>query len=198
MKLDLSLRQGSTYTYVFRWETLPVVYKPITAIVVQAPVRITATAHGLPTGWRAAVVSVRGMTEINASTPPRESQYHQVTVIDANTVELNNVNASSYTPYTGGGYLQFNSPVDLAGYTARMKVRDKVGGTELLLLTTANGRIAIDDTLKTITLTVSATDTELLTFVKGVYDLEMVSGTGVVTPLSEGSFRVTKEITTPP
>jgi hypothetical protein len=199
MKLPLQIRQGSTFTYVLRWESLPVVYKAITGIAAQAPARITCVGHGLPDGWRAAVVSVLGMTEINAAgVPPRQSQYRQVTVVDADTVELNGVNAAAFTPYLSGGYLQYNTPVDLAGFTARMTVRDRVGGTELLSLTTENSRIALDNTAKTITLTLAATDTDDLTFVRGVYDLELVSAAGVVTPLAEGTVRVSKEITTTP
>jgi hypothetical protein len=195
--VELSVKQGATFTFVFRWETTPIVYRPITAILAQAPVRITATGHGLPAGWRTAVVSVRGMRQINAEDdPPRDDDYHQVTVIDANTVELNDINAASFSTYSGGGYLQFNTPVDLSGYTARMKVRDRVGGTELLLLTTENARIALDNALKTITLTLAANDTDDIAFDSAVYDLELVSGTGVVTRLAEGPFLVSKEVTT--
>jgi hypothetical protein len=197
VKTNLTIRQGSTFLFVFRWETTPIVYKPITAIAAQAAVRITATGHGLTDGWRAAVVSVVGMTEINAAhTPPRESEYFPVTVIDANTVEINKINASGFTPYESGGYLQFNTPASLVGLTARMQVKNRVGGTELLLLETLNGRITVDDASKTITLLLDATDTEALAFTKGVYDLELVSPGGSVVAIATGSFTVTKEVTT--
>lgn len=197
MKQALDIRQGSTFIFVFRWETTPIVYKPITAVVAQAPVRITAPMHGLPTGWRAAVVSVLGMTHLNAkNVPPRSSDYYPVTIIDANTVELNAVNAAGFSAYISGGYLQFNTPVDLTAYTARMKVKDRIGGTTLLELTTANAGIAIDEAAKTITLTVTAAASEALTFTRGVYDLEMVSPTGIVTAIAQGDFKVSKEVTT--
>lgn len=196
MRVDLSIRQGATFTFVFRWETTPIVYRPITAIAAQAPVRITATGHGLPDGWRAAVVSCEGMDELRATTPPRASHYHPVTVIDANTVEMNEVNAASYEPYVSGGYLQFYTPVDMASYTARMNVRNKVGGTLLAEYSTANSGLAVDNAAKTITLNILATATDDFTFTRAVYDLEMVSPTGVVTPLAEGPFAVTREVTT--
>ena len=126
------------------------------------------------------------------------SDYHQVTRIDANTVELNGFNAAEFSTYTGGGYLQYHTPVDLVGYTARLKVRNRIGGTQLLDLTTENAGIAIDTGLKTITLSITATATAALTFSKGVYDLEMVSPIGVVTAIAFGPVSVTKEVTTTP
>lgn len=199
VKQPLAIRQGSTFLFVFRWETLPIVYRPITAIVAQAPARITAAGHGLPTGWRAAVVSARGMRQINAENdPPRDSDYHQVTAIDANTLEMNDLNAAEFSAYSGGGYVQYHTPVDLVGYTARLKVRNRIGGTELLSLTTENVGISIDTALKTIRLSITAAATASLTFTKGVYDLEMVSPTGIVTAIAYGAASVTKEVTTTP
>ena len=171
------------------------------------------------------------MTDLNVADPSRirDDEYHQVTVIDANTIEFNDVNAAAFKAYTSGGYLQYNTPADLTGYTARMAIKAKagesnllnctVGGvagtvkptavgkdgavtwiaattgtpatawvagatyaindvidtTDLLRLTTENGRIAIDTSAKTITLTVSAADTALMAWKRGEYDLEMVS-----------------------
>lgn len=56
--------------------------------------------------------------------------------------------------------------------------------------------IAIDNTAKTITLTISATATEGFAWTKGVYELEMVSGPGFVTSLIAGKVVVLKEVTT--
>lgn len=193
---DFQILQGKTWIQVVRWETEPIVYKAITAITQGAPVTITAAGHGIPEGWRATVVSAKGMGEINAeNNPPKPKDYHAVTVVNANTVQFNDVNSSSYKAYVSGGYLQYNTPSPLSGYTARMQIRDKVGGTVLKSLTTENGGITIDDVNKKITLTISATDTTAFTWRKGVYDLEMVSGTGVVTQLLSGSISNTYEVT---
>lgn len=195
MEKALVILQGKTFAQTVRWEATPYVYKPISAVTQGAPCRITATGHGIPNGWRVAVVSVKGMTQLNAENiPPRDRDYTPATVIDANTVELNEVNSSGYKAYTSGGYLQFYTPVDLSGYTARMSIKDKVGGTELLALTTANSRITLDTVAKKINLLISATDTAALTWSRGVYELEMESPTGVVTTLLSGSVSVTKEI----
>ena len=205
---DLEIKQGKTYSLVLRWETEPIVYKAITAIsLANGAPRLTVTGHGTPNGWRGAVTRVKGMTQINAkNSPPRASDFVTATVIDANTIELNSVtpcddSGTEWSDYTSGGFWQFNTPVDLAGYTARMKIKDKIGGT--LLASTEAGdsplnilSIAIDNAGKTITLSIAATATDDIAWAKGVYDLEMVSGTGVVTTILSGKVTVTKEVTT--
>lgn len=195
--LDLAVTKGKTFTYVVRWETDVITYAAVTAITQAAPVTITSTAHGVPNGWRVAVVSVKGMTQINAAgDPPKDKDYHAATVSSANALQLNTVNSAGYKAYASGGYVQYFTPAALAGFTARMSVKDKVGGVELLSLTTVNAKILVDDVAKTITLTVSATETAALAFSKGVYDLELVSATGVVTALLAGKVTVATEVTT--
>lgn len=194
---DFTILQGKTFSTVLRWESAPIIYKPITAATQTAPVSLTVTGHAIPPGWRAAVVDVKGMTELNAaSNEVKDKDYHAVTVVDANTIQFNDINAAGFKAYTSGGYVQYNTPVDMASFTARLKVKDKVGGTELLSLTTENAGIVIDNAAKTITLVITATATAALTWTKGVYDLEMVSPGGTVTQLMYGKFAVSKEVTT--
>jgi hypothetical protein len=249
---DFVITQGKTFSQVLRWEAPPILYKPITLISKVAPVLINAASHGIPSGWRVAVVSVLGMTEINAkNTPPRNTDYHQATVVDPNTIALNDVNASGYTAYSSGGYLQLNTPVDLTGFIARMTIKDRIaapslltcttGGTtgltlptaagsdgtavwsaapagssrsitwtpstvvtvgqvidthELLRLDTTTARIAIDTVNYTITLTIDAATTAAISWTTGVYDLEMVSATNVVTGLLSGNISISQEVTT--
>jgi hypothetical protein len=196
-KHDIVIQQGKTFNQVVRWESTPIIYKPITGITQAAPVQITATAHGVPAGWRVAVVSVKGMLGINAkNTPPRPSDYHPATVAGANAITLNDVNSADYSPYSSGGYLQYNTPVDMTGFTARMTIKDVVGGTAQETLTSGNGKIVLDNTAKTITILLDAATTAAYTWVKGVYDLEMVSAAGVVTAILTGRVTVTKEVTT--
>lgn len=199
---DLPLVQGKTFALVLRWETEPCVYRPITAIQQTAPVRLTVTGHGAPDGWRCGVSNVKGMTEINAEANAlREKDFNPVTVIDANTLEINSINAAGFKPYVSGGILQYNTPVDLTGYVARMKIKDKVGGTVLASTEAGDApldilSIALDTAKSTITLTISATATAALLWSKGVYELEMVSSTGVVTAILTGKVTVAKEVTT--
>lgn len=192
---DLAIQQGKTFRKVVRWETTPIVYREISSIAKSAPIYIGCASHGIPDGWRAAIVSVKGMSQANAkNTPPRDSDYYPVTVVDANTIEFNNINASEFSDYKSGGYIQFNTPVDLAGYTARLIVKQNIGGTALLSLTTENGGIVIDNTSRKISLYISASDTEGFTWTKGIYELEMISSGGDVTSLLRGNVTVTKEI----
>lgn len=200
---DLTIQQGKTFTLALRWETDPIVRKAITGVsFAGGSPRITAVGHGAPDGWRCTLYGIKGPKQLNAANnPPRNDDYHAATVLDADTVELNDINpydtqGNEWPAYVSGGFLQYNTPMDLTGYTARLAVKDKIGGTVLLSLTTENNGIVIDNAKKTITLTVEATATDDFTWTRGVYDLELISPTGVVTALISGKVSVTKEVTT--
>ena len=193
----LAFVQGSTFSLVLRWEKEPIVYKPISAITQTAPVRITAPAHGLVEGWRTAVVGGKGMDELRAvPNEIKDRDYHQATVIDVDTLEFNDVNAAGFKAYGGGAHLQYNTPVELTGYVARLIVKDKVGGATLFEMTTENNRIVLDPISHTITLVVTAADLADQIWAKGVYELELESLSGVVTKLMGGAATVAKEIST--
>ncbi len=194
--VNLTILQGKTYEKVMHWEVEPIVYKPITGISQTAPCIVDCTGHGAPDGWRVAIVSVKGMTQINAkNSPPKDADYVVATVIDADHLELNTVNAAEFKPYTSGGYVQYNTPQDLTDYIARMDIKDKIGGTVLMSLDTTNLRILLDNTTKTIKLDIDAVDTAAITWKRGVYDLELESPSGVVTALMYGTITVTNEVT---
>ena len=197
MKKDLAITQGKTFTYPIRWETTPIIYKPITGISQAAPCQITAPSHNMPDGWRLAVLSVKGMIDINDENfPDKDSGMHIADVVDGDTLELNLINSSEFKPYVSGGYIAYYTPHDLTGYVARMTIKDKIGGTELLSLTTENGRIVIDTVAHSVTLLITAADTAAITWSKGVYDLELVSPSGEVTSLLDGRVTATFEVTT--
>lgn len=197
MKQKLTITQGKTFEQVMRWETEPFMFTAILGMSNTAPVRITTGTHGILDGWRVAVVDAGGMNELNAANnPPKTADFRRATVVDATHIEFNPLSAVNYGTWSSGGYLQWYTPHDLTGYTARLAIKDKVGGTVLLSLTTENAGIVIDDAAKTITLAITATATAALTWTTGVYDLELVSTTGVVTQLMYGAVSVTKEVTT--
>lgn len=199
----LTIIRGQTFRYVLRWESKPFVYKAISSISKAAPMRVGSTAHGLPDGWRCAVVSAQGMKEANSTTSRDEDGDFapdvmlKATVIDANIVDFNGVNSAEYRTYTGGGYLQYYTPHDLTDYTARMQIKDRVGGEVLLELTTEDGTILIDEEEHTITLLLDAEVTAAIEWEDGVTDLELVSPADEVDKLLVlEPVRVEQEVTT--
>ena len=93
-------------------------------------------------------------------------------------------------------YKESGVAINLTGYTARMQVRATLESASTLVeLTTANSRIALGGAAGTITLTISATDTAALTAGRGVYDLELVSGSGIVTRLLQGVCTISRNVT---
>ena len=208
---EILIQKGKTFNLIARWSTTPIIRKPITAIslITGAP-RLTVTGHGMPDGNDCAITQVLGMRQINAeNSPPSESDYHEGTVIDADTIELNGVDASGFSAYTGGGFLQFYTPVSLVGQTPRMTIKDKIGGTILASTDPADTpkniiTITPDVANKKMLISIPAAATAALTWKKGVTDLEMVSGTGEVVKLKmckgleeePDPVRVTGEVTT--
>jgi len=193
---NLIVEQGATFEKVIRWETTPIIYKPITAMTQAAPIAITVPNHGAPNGWRAAVVDAKGMVELNAADIASiDDAMHLVTVLDTNTIEFNDVSSLAFKAYKGSGALAYFTPAALTGYTARMTVRDRIGGTQLSSLTSGTGEITIDTANFTITLVLTPTTTAAFTWKKGVYDLEMVSPSGRVTRILSGSITLSKEVT---
>ena len=196
MKYDLNILVGKTFSVSFRWARSPVVYKPITGVVSTTPLRLTAPAHGIPDGWPAAIVSTVGLDEIRATNnPPRGFEYLQATVVDADTIEFNQVNAASYVPYVSGGFLQYYTPIDLTGYTARMQIRDDFGGAAIISLASPT-QIVLDTATSTITVSIDAVTTGAVLSDQGVYDLEAVSPTGEVSRIAYGAVIFSPEVTT--
>jgi len=188
-KINFKVYQGSTFRETLRWESSTKVYAAITNISKTAPVVITAASHGVPVGWRFKVTGALGMKEINSD------NYYIATASDTNTITVNSINALNYTSYTGSGVLEYNQPVDLAGYTARMQIRTKLDSDAVVHeLTTENGGIVVNNSTKTIELSIPASTTETFNFTTGVYSIELVNGSEV-TPFANGSITLVKEVT---
>jgi hypothetical protein len=88
------------------------------------------------------------------------------------------------------------TPVNITGWTARMQVRENYESASTLLdITTANNGIILGGAAGTITLNVNSATTSAFRAGIYVYDLELISASGVVTRLIEGRFTVTPEVT---
>jgi hypothetical protein len=105
-----------------------------------------------------------------------------------------------------------NNKIDLTGYTGRMQIKDKIGGS--ITHITLSSSLAPDGTglnfsgsnsanspiSGTIGVFISANSSSALDFNKAVYDLEIVSGSDfpVVTRLLQGTVTLDKEVTIAP
>ena len=88
-----------------------------------------------------------------------------------------------------------NTETDYNSSTARMQVRPTVESATIIIeLTTENSRITLLD--NTITLDITADDTELLPTGAYKYDLEIQTGADVIR-LVQGNFTVSPEVTRP-
>jgi len=88
--------------------------------------------------------------------------------------------------------------INISGYTARMQVRaTHRSEVKLLDFTTENGAITLGGALGTIAVVGLATLTDDVPARPAVYDLELISPSGVVTRLIEGYATVTPEVTRP-
>ena len=88
-----------------------------------------------------------------------------------------------------------NIPFSLADYTGKMQIRSIKNSSILVELSTSNNRIAIDDTAKTITLTLTTAEIAAITEKKGIYDLVLIkSSEGTV--ILEGGVTITSGVTT--
>lgn len=70
--------------------------KTITGITQANPAVVTAVGHTFSTGNTVDIAGVFGMTEVNGRS-------FKITVLNANTFELNDENSTGYTAYTSGG-----------------------------------------------------------------------------------------------
>jgi hypothetical protein len=86
------------------------------------------------------------------------------------------------------------NPVNLEGYTARLKAKPNVNRLAVIHWSTESGNIVLGGEPGKITLQMSAAETETLKAGKYVYDLELVSGE-YVTRLLKGEITVLVNVT---
>ena len=185
----IKITEGSDYSDYIQWATSECRFVDAT-LVPGAPLRITATGHGIIDGW--GLVYILRSDDFDAEIP------RTVKVVDANTLTIPCLDGGAMT--AGPVVLRVLEPVDLAGFTARMHVRATVESTATLLdLDTGNPvgepRIVVDNTTKRISRIIPHQYTTALTWDKGVYDMEMVASDGTVTRIDSGAVVVSKEVT---
>lgn len=193
----LRLVRGKTCNQVLLYCGPTLVYRPITAVVSLAPLRLTVPTHGIPDSWPARIQSVTTPTEMNTV----EGMAHTVFAVDANTLEFNALDGSLWAAFVASGCVVFNEPVDLTGWKARMQVRNKIGGDLLLSLSSdladgADGIIEVDSAKSSFVLHLTADQTAALPWSSGVYDLEAIKPDGtVLSILGPSPVQVDQEVT---
>lgn len=193
-KLNYKIYQGSTFEEVYRWESETKVYVPIQTISKAAPcVVTTSAAHGVPVGWRFRVVGAGGMKEINSTS----ESYYIVTETTDTTLTINQTNSLGYTTYTSGGVVEFNQPVPLASYSARMQIRETVDSPSTIYSTTSavGGHLFLDNATKTIRVRIPAEVTQAFGFETAVYSIELYESSGLVVPFLGGNLTLVPEVT---
>jgi hypothetical protein len=165
--------------YAIRWEAPPLIWRNITGIARSAPARLTVPAHGVPDGWIVEVESARGMREIN------NRGWQKVTVIDADTIELNAVNALDFHPYHEGGVIKFNTPVDFTGMVFTARLKDRRGGEPFLTLTEGHG-LTIRPELSRVDVLVTLEQLNDARRRKFVLDIDVVDSKGINIHLFSG------------
>ena len=192
-KLNYKVYQGSTFTEAYRWESETKVYVPIQSITKSAPCEITtAEVHNLPVGWRFRVVGAGGMKEINSV----GENFYIATAVSGSEITINSVNSLQYGTYTTGGVVEYNTPVDISNYSARMQIRENVESTTVIhSATSQNGQVMLSNEFKTITINIPAKITQEFTFETAVYSLELYTAGGIVIPFITGNLTLIPEVT---
>lgn len=195
MSLQLTIRKGASFLWTLRPETALQRYIPITAITMtETGVRLAAAGHGMVEGWRFRVSRCKGLTRLNTvdEDHPRQADYFQATVIDANTVEINTKNTTGDKAYTGGGILQYGVPMDLTGCVVRAQLRPTTGSSTLLL--DLAPYITIDVPLCRSDFDVPQEITAALTGSRAVMGIEIQDSSDVVTSLPDIDITLQKEL----
>lgn len=168
-------------------------YAAISAATQAAPCVLTAASHGVPEGWVYTVEGARGMTALN------RPEYSLAKVLDPDRLEINDLNTTNAPPYSGGGVIRYEVPMDLSDVVAaRAQLRAGVGvAAALLTLTLEPGEgLSLDVQRSAVELEVSEAQATALAVESGVWDLELLTAAGaVIKPLRLSRFVVLPEAT---
>lgn len=196
-EISLIITRGKTFEFGFLYAEAELLYLPITAMPSTAPVRLTVVGHGVPDGWPVQVQCVKSPTQLNSC----EGEHYIARVIDADTIELNTVNAHCWKAFSGSGLLVFNKPMQLTGWSCRAQVRDRVGGEVLFTWHSdpgenPDGEAEVDVALSQFVLKMDADVAAGLGWKRGVYDVEAIAPGGEVYPVTAiGQITVSDEVT---
>jgi hypothetical protein len=180
----LTITRGKTLAQPFQYAESFLLYRPITAVTSTAPLRVRVVGHGIPDGWP---VRIQGVVSPSSMNTPTEEVWASA-LVSPNEVEINTLDTSVDAAYDDTGSLVFQQPADITGWVFRMHIRDKIGGTVLLTLSSdiadgATGIITVAPAESAFTLGLTAAQTAALSWAGGVYDIEAVRPDGAVIPI---------------
>lgn len=193
---DITIKQGSTFSLTLKYGQPQFTVKAITGVTKSGQAVVTAPTHGLTIDWPVWVVGVAGTDQLNhRSDELRDAcAAYYAYYVDGNSLRLD-VDTTRFGVYTSGGEVLYHPPVNLTGFTARMQIRETIESTTTLVSLTEASGITLGGAAGTIGITISATATALLDFDSAVYDLEVVSAGGIVTPVAYGNVYLNDEVT---
>lgn len=189
-EFPITISRGKTFAQTFLYASDRLIYKPISAMPTKAPCQLTVVGHGLPDGWPVSIAGVKSPAELNTE----EGEYRLPLVVDADTIEINDFDASDLKTYAISGRIVYSEPASLAGCEVRAQVRTKIGGDVLFVWNSnlaatpapsAGGAVVIDGA--SVTLNIDAVTAAALPWAKGVYDVEVEFAGGEVRELIRSS-----------
>lgn len=199
-KLSITVRRGAKADIPIRIESDTLVFVAITAMAKSAPLLVTAPLHGMPNGWRAAIMNAVGMTELNTPWDHlRAADFRKIALVDANSFQFPDVNSASWRTYTSGGQVVYYQPVDLSAYSAAsLDVRESVGSPLLANYSTGTGTLELDTANSALWLRLSDAQSRALPAGTFVFDIELTRVAGGTTALCapDSELIVLPEVTT--
>jgi hypothetical protein len=189
----LDMEQGATFEYNFNWYAGGKFMAPIEDICIGYPTRIKVTAHGLPTISDTPVIlsGIDGADILNS----HDLGIEEAVYVDADHFDMP-ISTVKDKWVVGSGEMTYHKPTDITDYTARMQIRENWHATDIIHeLTTENAGIVLTVEDAGIAITILPVDTEAFTFNVAVYDIEMISPSGQITRVIEGTVTLHKEVT---
>jgi hypothetical protein len=114
---------------------------------------------------------------------------YTASMVDADHLALEGINATAWPAYTGGGQIRYRTPLDLTGCAAHLQIRTAPNDAiPLLDLTVANGRMVVDTTAHSITAEIAEADTVAIPWSEAAYDLMLIYADGTVQRLLYGTI----------
>ena len=183
----IEIVRGTTVDVPIRVESTKMLYLPSDSVVSLAPLRVKIKNHPIPDGWRCAISGTIGLDQANAkSNPPRDNELRRVTVIDADIIEFNDINASEFEHYCSGGHVALWEPMNLSDYvSASMVVLDKIGGSVI-----STYALVIDMLSVALRLQMSDEQSAAVAYDTGIFSVRAETAGGRVDPLNTLGQRI--------